>query len=193
MSVNEIVTYVREYNNQLTQLYNAFILSKSRFITSSKSSFSNLNLQHIIVIIFAAIVLTTAILYFIEAYKEYTSLKENTEEGLVGEISENQIEITLFAGSGIIYLGVVGWIIVKKLKSIVPYSVLIVISTILIVTYAASRTIGVPIIGIEFYIGKYDILTKVLQGIIIAISGYLIYSIRTNNSRKQQQENKKLI
>jgi len=70
---------------------------------------------------------------------------------------------------------------------------LIVISTILIVTYAASRTIGVPIIGIEFYIGKYDILTKVLQGIIIAISGYLIYSIRTNNSRKQQQENKKLI
>jgi hypothetical protein len=51
----------------------------------------------------------------------------------------------------------------------------------------------VPIIGIEFYIGKYDILTKVLQGIIIAISGYLIYSIRTNNSRKQQQENKKLI
>ena len=152
-----------------------------------------MNLQHIIVIIFAAIVLTTAILYFIEAYKEYTSLKENTEEGLVGEISENQIEITLFAGSGIIYLGVVGWIIVKKLKSIVPYSVLIVISTILIVTYAASRTIGVPIIGIEFYIGKYDILTKVLQGIIIAISGYLIYSIRTNNSRKQQQENKKLI
>ena len=70
---------------------------------------------------------------------------------------------------------------------------MIVISTILIVTYAASRTIGVPIIGIEFYIGKYDILTKVLQGIIIAISGYLIYSIRTNNSRKQQQENKKLI
>ncbi|HET8792619.1 MAG TPA: hypothetical protein VFM31_02405 [Nitrososphaeraceae archaeon] len=70
---------------------------------------------------------------------------------------------------------------------------MIVISTILIVTYAASRTIGVPIIGIEFDIGKYDILTKVLQGIIIAISGYLIYSIRTNNSRKQQQENKKLI
>ena len=79
-----------------------------------------------------------------------------------------------------------GWILVKKLKSIVPYSVLIVISTILIVTYAASRTIGVPIIGIEFYIGKYDILTKVLQGIIIALSGYSIYSIRTNNSRKQQ-------
>ncbi|HET7642614.1 MAG TPA: hypothetical protein VFK40_03825 [Nitrososphaeraceae archaeon] len=145
-----------------------------------------MNLQHTTVFILAAIVLTTAILYFFEAYKEYTSLKENVAEGLLGEISENQIEITLFAGSGIIYLGLLGWILVKKLKSIVPYSVLIVISTILIVTYAASRTVGVPIIGIEFYIGKYDILTKVLQGIIIALSGYSIYSIRTNNSRNNK-------
>ena len=102
-----------------------------------------------------------------------------------GEISELQIEIALFTGSAIIYVGLLGWIIVKKLKSILPYSILIVFSTILIITYAASRTVGVPVIGIEFYIGKYDMITKVLQGIIIAISGYLIYRIKTGNRQQQ--------
>src|SRR6185503_17791570 len=136
--------------------------------------------QHIIVYVLAAIVLSTTIIYFVLAYNEYTSLVEFAAEGLDGEISELQIEIALFAGSGIIYLGLVGWILAKKPKNIVPYSILIAISTILIVTYAASRTIGVPIIGVEFYIGKYDMLTKVLQGIIVAISGYLTYKIITN-------------
>jgi hypothetical protein len=51
-----------------------------------------------------------------------------------------------------------------------------------------SRTIGVPVIGIEFYIGKYDMLTKVLQGIIVAISGYLIYRIITFNESRTQEE-----
>ena len=62
---------------------------------------------------------------------------------------------------------------------------------ILIVTYAASRTVGVPIIGVEFYVGKYDMITKVLQGIIIAVSGYLIYRIMTTTSRRKQETIKK--
>lgn len=149
-----------------------------------------MNLQHIIVDVLAAVTLATAIIYFIIAYNEYISLIEFAAEGLEGEIPELQTEIALFAGSGIIYLGLLGWILVKKLKSIVPYSILIVISIILIITYAASRTVGVPIIGVEFYIGKYDMPSKVLQGIIIAISVYLIYRITTNR-RKQQQETMK--
>jgi len=147
-----------------------------------------MNRQYILIYILAAIVLATAIIYFILAYNEYASLIEFAAEGLSGEISELQIEIALFAGSGIIYLGLLIWILVKKLKSVIPYSILIVISTILIITYVASRTIGVPIIGIEFYIGKYDMLTKVLQGIIIAISGYLIYRIITMNKSIKQEE-----
>ena len=146
-----------------------------------------MNRNHILVYVLAAITIATSIIYFILAYNEYTSLIEFAAEGLDGEISELQIEIALFAGSGIIYLGLVGWILVKKLKSIIPYSILIGISTILIITYAASRTIGVPIIGLEFYIGKYDILTKVLQGIIIAISGYLVYRIINLKFRIQEK------
>lgn len=155
------------------------------------SIYYNMNLQHIIVYILVAVTLSTSIIYFILAYNEYTSLIEFAAEGLEGEIPELQIEIALFAGSGIIYLGLVGWILVKKLQSILPYPILIIISMILIVTYAASRTVGVPIIGVEFYIGKYDMITKVLQGIMIAVSGYLIYRIMTINSRRKQETIKK--
>ena len=144
-----------------------------------------MKIQHIIVFILAAIVLSTSIIYFILATNEYQSLVEFAAEGLDGEISELQIEIALFTGSGIIYLILLGWILVKKLNNIVPYTLLIAISTVLIITYASSRTIGVPIIGIEFYIGKYDMITKVLQGVIIAISGYLIYKIKTGNKQEE--------
>ncbi len=144
-----------------------------------------MKIQHIIVFILAAIVLSTSIIYFILATNEYQSLVEFAAEGLDGEISELQIEIALFTGSGIIYLILLGWILVKKLNTIMPYTLLIAISTILIITYASSRTIGVPIIGIEFYIGKYDMITKVLQGVIIAISGYLIYKIKTGNKQEE--------
>ena len=144
-----------------------------------------MKIQHIIVFILAGIILSTSIIYFILATNEYQSLVEFAAEGLDGEISELQIEIALFTGSGIIYLILLGWILVKKLNTIVPYTLLIAISTILIITYASSRTIGVPIIGIEFYIGKYDMITKVLQGVIIAISGYLIYKIKTGNKQEE--------
>ena len=144
-----------------------------------------MKIQHIIVFILAAIVLSTSIIYFILATNEYQSLVEFAAEGLDGEISELQIEIALFTGSGIIYLILLGWIYGKKLNTIMPYTLLIAISTILIITYASSRTIGVPIIGIEFYIGKYDMITKVLQGVIIAISGYLIYKIKTGNKQEE--------
>jgi hypothetical protein len=150
-----------------------------------------MNREYVVIYILAALVLATAIIYFILAHNEYTSLIEFAAEGLDGEISELQIEIALFAGSGIIYLGLLGWILVRKLKSIIPYSILIGISTILIITYAASRTVGVPVIGLEFYIGKYDILTKILQGIIIAISGYLIYRKITLNKSRTQEKNLK--
>ena len=144
-----------------------------------------MNFQLILVYILAAVIISTSIIYFILASNEYEHLIEFASEGLEGEIPELQIEIAVFAGSAIIYLGLLGWVLVKKLKSVLPYSLLIIVSAILIITYAASRTMGVPVIGIEFYIGKYDMITKVLQGIIIAISGYLIYRIKTGNRQQQ--------
>ena len=144
-----------------------------------------MNFQLILVYILAVVIISTTTIYFILASNEYEHLIEFASEGLEGEIPELQIEIALFAGSVIIYLGLLGWVLVKKLKSVLPYSILIIVSTILIITNAASRTMGVPVIGVEFYIGKYDMITKVLQGIIIAISGYLIYRIKTANRQQK--------
>lgn len=139
----------------------------------------------IVISILALFIITITTFYFILAQKEYENLVEFATEGLVGEIPELQIEVILFAGSGIVYLGILGWILLKRLN-IFPYITLIIISLVLIITYTASRTIGVPIIGIEFYIGKYDMITKVLQGIIIAISGYLLYVIKKGSSRQEE-------
>jgi hypothetical protein len=140
----------------------------------------------IVISILVLFIITIATFYFILAQKEYENLVEFATEGLVGEIPELQIEVVLFAGSGIVYLGLLGWILLKRLKNIFPYITLIIISLVLIITYTASRTVGVPIIGIEFYIGKYDMITKVLQGIIIAISGYLLYVIKKGSSRQEE-------
>ena len=61
----------------------------------------------------------------------------------------------------------------------------------MIITYTASRTIGILIIGVEYYIGKYNIITKVLQGIIIATSEYPIYRKITLNKYRTQEKNLK--
>ena len=65
-----------------------------------------------------------------------------------------------------------------KLRSKIPYIVVAAISAILIATYAASRTIGVPLVGVEYYISKLDIANKVLEVIMIGISVYLIFAVR---------------
>jgi hypothetical protein len=127
-----------------------------------------------------ALMLSTAIVYFMVASQEYSDLLEFLDIGIQGETQEKQVEMTLFIGASIVYLGLLAWIFKTKLRSRVPYIVVALVSAILIVTYAASRTIGVPLVGVEYYIGKLDIVNKVLQVIIIGTSVYLIFATRKN-------------
>ncbi|HXT83971.1 MAG TPA: hypothetical protein VN704_06525 [Verrucomicrobiae bacterium] len=62
----------------------------------------------------------------------------------------------------------------------------IVGSAALIVFYILTRVIDIPTIGLQTDIGMPDILAKTLQGIIIAISSFLIVSmmIRKNKLEK---------
>ena len=76
------------------------------------------------------------------------------------------------------YLGLLAWVLKTKLKSRIPYVVIAAVSVVLIATYLASRTIGVPIVGVEYYVGRLDMASKALQVIIIGISAYLILSAR---------------
>jgi len=128
--------------------------------------------------ILLALIVSTAVIYFIVASQEYSDLLEFLEVGIQGETQEKQVEMTLFIGSGIVYLGLFVWILKTKLRSKIPYIVVAAVSVILIVTYAASRTIGVPLVGVEYYIGKLDMANKVLEVIMIGISVYLIFAVR---------------
>jgi len=121
-------------------------------------------------------IIATAVIYFLVASQEYSDLLEFLEVGIEGETQEKHVEIALFIGAGIVYLGLLVWILKTKLKSRVPYVVLAAVSVVLIATYLASRTIGVPIVGVEYYVGKLDMVNKALQVIIIGISAYMIFS-----------------
>jgi hypothetical protein len=132
----------------------------------------------IIMYILLALVVSTAVIYFVVASQEYSDLLEFLEVGIQGETQEKQVEMTLFIGAGIVYLGLFVWILKTKIRSKIPYIVVAAVSVILIATYAASRTIGVPIVGVEYYIGKLDMVSKVLQVIMIGISVYLISAAR---------------
>ena len=132
----------------------------------------------IIVYILLALIVSTAVIYFVVASQEYSDLVDFLQVGIQGETQEKQVEMALFIGAGIVYLGLFVWILKTKLRSKIPYIVVAAISAILIATYAASRTIGVPLVGVEYYIGKLDMVNKVLQVIMIGMSVYLIFAVR---------------
>src|SRR5215210_4739870 len=139
-----------------------------------------MSISSIIMYILLVLIVSTAVIYFVVASQEYSDLIEFLEVGIQGETQEKQVEMALFIGAGIVYLGLFVWILKTKLRSKIPYIVVAAISAILIATYAASRTIGVPLVGVEYYIGRLDIVNKVIQVIIIGISVYLIFGIRKN-------------
>jgi hypothetical protein len=137
-----------------------------------------MSISSIIMYILLALIVSTAIIYFVVASQEYSDLLEFLQVGIQGETQEKQVEMALFIGAGIVYLGLFVWILKKKIRSKIPYIVVAAVSVILIATYVASRTIGVPLVGVEYYIGKLDMVNKVLQVIMIGMSVYLIFAIR---------------
>jgi hypothetical protein len=137
-----------------------------------------MSISSIIMYILLILIVSTAVIYFVVASQEYSDLVEYLEVGIQGETQEKQVEMALFIGAGIVYLGLFVWILKTKLRSKIPYIVVAAISAILIATYVASRTIGVPLVGVEYYIGKLDIANKVLEVIMIGISVYLIFAVR---------------
>ena len=54
----------------------------------------------------------------------------------------------------------------------------IAVSVALILAYIASRTVGVPVVEIEYYVGKTDMVIKVLQIVVIGLSAFAIYNMK---------------
>ena len=135
------------------------------------------NLVLLFVYVEAALILSTGFVYFIAASSAYSDLAENMKDGLTSELPENQVETLLFSIAAVGYVVIFAWIIIKKLQHKLPYIIVLVGSAALITIYIASRTVGVPVVGVEYYVGKIDIVSKILQVSVIAVAGYLIYSI----------------
>ena len=108
--------------------------------------------------------LSTGIIYFVAASE--TASEISTE-------SSASVETTLFVVSGCAYIGVGLWI-AKSKENRIPYVVPIVGSLALIGLYILSRTISLPIVGLQEDVGTLDILSKVLQIGIVVGSVYLL-------------------
>jgi hypothetical protein len=108
--------------------------------------------------------LSTGIIYFVAASE--TASEIFTE-------SSASVEMTLFVVSGCAYMAVGLWM-AKSKGNRIPYVVAIVGSLALIGLYVLSRTISLPIIGLQEDVGTIDVLSKVLQIGIIAGPVYLL-------------------
>ncbi len=140
--------------------------------------------QKMIVYSLSAFLIATGIVYIMVAYSEYQDYKELADLGIMGGTVEQIVETTFFIISGAIYFGLCIWVLKSGKSKILPYVASIVVSIALIVIYIASRTMGVPIVGVEYYVGRLDILSKVLQVIVIGISGFAIYNIKISSTIK---------
>lgn len=86
----------------------------------------------------------------------------------------SQIQTMLFTTAAITYLPLGIWMIKNRFHSRAPYVIASLISMALIGLYVASRTINLPVVGIQDDVGLIDILSKVTQGSIIVLSVLLL-------------------
>jgi hypothetical protein len=142
-----------------------------------------INHKHVVYSL-AGILVVIGIVYCLVANSEYEDFKELSDMGIKGETAEKQFEVSFFVSSGLVNF-ILAALVIKSNRSIVPYFVSGGISAGLIAIYVASRTIGVPVVGVEYYIGRLDVISKILQAVAIVLSGIAIYSIRNSRMLKK--------
>jgi hypothetical protein len=132
----------------------------------------------------AGILVIIAIVYCMVANSEYEDSVEMSEMGIIGEANEKQFETSFFISAAIVNFVLAG-LVIKSNRSVIPYYASAGVSAILIAVYVASRTVGVPVVGIEYYIGRLDLISKILQAVAIVLSGIAIHSIRKSKTLKE--------
>jgi hypothetical protein len=103
-------------------------------------------------------------IYFLVAYAQ---MQESNDVG-------SQIQVMLFTTAAITYMPLGIWMYKNKLHSRAPYVIASLVSIALIGLYVASRTMNLPVVGIQQDTGIIDIISKVIQASIIVISILLI-------------------
>lgn len=114
------------------------------------------------------LVLANSGIYFVTAYSQ---MQESSDAG-------SEIQTMLFTTAAVSYLPLGIWMIKNKLHTRAPYVIASIISVALIGLYVLSRTVSLPVVGVQDDVGLIDILSKVTQGGIVVVSLLLIRNWR---------------
>jgi hypothetical protein len=155
-----------------------------------------------------ALMILTAAIYFAEGLEESSELGSAKEANVISsaqvdssgnnvndiantvevDSSSALVETVFFMAVGAAYVGVGGWMLIglskdkspnhSSIGTTLPYFVAMVGSAALIVLYVVSRTVALPIVGLQDDVGIVDILSKILQAAIIGVGGYLLLEMR---------------
>ena len=117
-----------------------------------------------LILVITILALSNSGIYFVTAYSQ---MQESSD-------ASSMIETMLFTTTAISYLPLGIWMVKNKLHSRAPYVIASLISLALIGLYIISRTISLPIVGIQEDVGVIDIVSKITQGLIISLSVSLI-------------------
>ncbi len=136
-----------------------------------------------------ALMLSASTVYFVQAYEETIeedsdeenkTILDNDKNDDVGveNVEETELpEAAFFSLVGLAYIPVSGWMIHKRHASRKPYVIALIGSLAMVVFYVLTRTIDLPIIGLQTDVGVTDTVAKILQVAAIGFSGFLIYKI----------------
>lgn len=149
--------------------------------------------MRIVAYVLAIIVFLTGVLYLTVASDEYNEYLQKANATIDGQNSEShdqeseegeesgmfgpQHEAVFFGMIGVIYIPVGLWMLRKKEQTRSPYVIVLTGSVALIVFYIITRTVELPLIGLQTDVGMQDTLAKILQVAIVALSGYILYVI----------------
>jgi len=121
------------------------------------------------ILITSLLMLLSGMIYFTSSYAESSDAQND-----VG----SQIQTMFFATAGIVYVPLGIWMLKNKLHSRAPYVISILISAFLIALYILSRNINLPIVGIQTDVGAIDLVAKIIQAAIVAISVILLRDLK---------------
>jgi hypothetical protein len=136
-------------------------------------------------LVLAGLLAATGAIYLISAYEEPIEAAEEAQGSEEGQQQQpagaldmgTQVQTAFFAIAGLSNIGVAVWVVIASRKGMtnrLPYLVAAAGSAILIGLYIASRTVSLPIVGLQEDVGMIDIVSKVLQGAIVAIALYTL-------------------
>ena len=124
------------------------------------------------------------VVYCLVANSEYEDSKELDAMGIKGETTEKQFESTFFVSAAVANF-ILAALVIKSNRNVIPYLASAGISAGLIAIYIASRTVGVPVVGVEYYVGRLDLISKGFQAAAIVLSVIAIHNIRKFTALKE--------